>query len=442
MEKGITDMKERTFPRIVAFSIIAILILFGTHNRMFSYVALAITATYIVYYQEDEGFYLLFFLLNMANIFKPGPGSSSFFTLVVIIYVIKNTYLRKSLSPYVAFFICYILLTQFINGNNEYTLTIKLIANIMLIDIYNNKKDLINKDTILTYYVIGLLIASAMAFLDSGFFPIRQYSAVKELGTQYGFGEVYRYSGLDTDPNYYSVNVILAMCIIAELYYLRKNNLWKTILFLAIHIVFVVLTYSKSSIIMTIMPIVMILYSNRKTKRYAAQIGLVGLVCVVLAFMLSGSGGSLFKIVFERFSTSGGDINSLTTGRYALWQNYIEYLKNNFVVLLFGVGIGGPLVANNMAPHNTYIDLVYFFGIIGTTLFFVAIRSFQDNKRIKKNIINYSVSVCLILMYFFLSELYYYDSVFHLIIAKMFLSTDFGINENQNNVIAHYRYLR
>ena len=139
--------------------------------------------------------------------------------------------------------------------------------------------------------------------------------------------------------------------------------------------------------------------------------------CIVIGLMgLSGRIEMLNNILERLFSAD--DFNSLTTGRFNLWQSYIEYFSLHIDKLIFGGGLGAPLL-DDKAAHNTYIELIYNYGIIGIALFIFTLHtSFSGKKKtVRKSIFNYSGIVVVLVMYFFLSMLFYFDMAFHFIIV-------------------------
>lgn len=71
-----------------------------------------------------------------------------------------------------------------------------------------------------------------------------------------------------------------------------------------------------------------------------------------------------------------------------------------------------------------------------TSLFTISKQSRQGFKR-KKNILNYSVLICILLMYFFLSEVLYFDPPFHIILSFLVLNLPFTAEndeEKHNNM--------
>jgi O-antigen ligase len=62
---------------------------------------------------------------------------------------------------------------------------------------------------------------------------------------------------------------------------------------------------------------------------------------------------------------SAGDIS---TGRFEIWRTYLGHMEGSWRTLLLGDGLqAGYLPVGG--PHNTYIESVYFVGIVGSLLF-------------------------------------------------------------------------
>ncbi len=410
----------------LAFPVVAILILFGTHSSVFSYAALALSAVYVIMVGEDEALYLLVFILNMANIFRPSVNNTSFYTYLVILYVARLL-IRKLRFPSLIFlFALYLVIIQLVTSNVDVQKSVKLIVYMLMLTYVMNNKKSFDMDRILAFYAVGVLMASVVALLDSDFFRISALSLTKQLGRSYGFGQVYRFSGLDTDPNYYSVGVIISMCIVVLFYHRKKLNAFFTLALLAGYYPFVIMTYSKSAFLMSALPILYLFYGSVRTKQTGMQ-AFIGVLVGVFLFSLLTGRVSFTEIVLARFSRGSEGIGSMTTGRSSTWLYYLDYFRLHPLALLFGTGVNAPFARSHVA-HNTYLENLQTVGVVGGTLFLAALTTPHSATKVKKNLLNYSVGVCVLLMYFFLSEMFYYDSVFHLLIAKIVFDMEFDFS--------------
>ncbi len=92
---------------------------------------------------------------------------------------------------------------------------------------------------------------------------------------------------------------------------------------------------------------------------------LLGVVAAIVIVTSSSTFRSLLQVIDTRFSYNSS-MSDLTTGRTELWKNYITELMENITLLLFGQGYTNVLV-NERASHNSIIQMIYQFGIIGVS---------------------------------------------------------------------------
>lgn len=418
-------------------AVLALLILFGTYRNVFSLAAFLIFGLMLVFCDKETNLLQIFFVLPMANIFKLSPGVQSFFTIVILVYVILHLVLPRQATFIVMLFAVYIVAGQLFAGDLNIFRAVKLVFNLLFLSsILNKETEIRNKELFLSY-IIGNIVASVFGLMDSGFFKIESYIGTKALGEAGQEEMIYRFTGLYADPNYYNVGIIISLCLAAILFYRNEIRLWVLALLSAPMVYFLVLTYSKSALIMLLLPVFMFLYSLYRKRNYVAVVISIFCVLTVVALVLTGQIDAL-DVVLERISESetseGMDINALTTGRFALWTSYIKHLISNIEVGIFGSSIAAGLV-NSRASHNTYIDLIYYLGAVGTTLLLSILMVISKQSRtvtIKRNFMNYSVIICMVTMYFFLSELFYFDPPFHIYIAISVLNMKF---EKTNKLI-------
>lgn len=171
-------------------------------------------------------------------------------------------------------------------------------------------------------------------------------------------------------------------------------------------------------------PAVFLAVSNHKKKNYILQVILIVFLIGVVLYALAGNIQAV-NIILTRISVNT-NLNGMTTGRIELWVAYFQYFGEHIVKVIFGSGLGADYAPNvNRAVHNAYIEAVYHLGIVGLLWLIYALRnSYTKYKYIfKRNILNYSVLICVLIMYLFLNELFYYDAPFHFLLAFMAMNT-------------------
>ena len=394
-----------------------LLIFFGTFHPIFSIAAFGLCCAAMMYMRKSYFLCLLFLIMPLAGIFKLSPNSTSLFTYLELLYVIWHIYKQKfriSIGELLALlFLAYISITALAWATIPVTNTIKSVVNLMLIG-YFAELDMEKEDKqLFLCYILGILISSFIRLANSSMFPIADYVTDKTETFQHMM-TIVRFSGLYGDPNYYSINVIIAMCLTILLYRRRKLNFPVTACLFTALLIFVGMTGSKSSFLMLVFPILLLLYTCLKNRNYIALILCILAFLAVVVLVEMGS-IQIFDYVLLRLTNTGTSTESFTTGRSELWWQYTQYLKRHPLLLIFGSG-SAFFTLNGHAPHNTYLDFVFQFGILGTILYGVTVLYLVKKAKppIKRNLLNYSVLAVVMIMYFFLSELLCIDLPFHI----------------------------
>lgn len=415
-------------------AIFATLILFGTYNSIFSIFAFLGFCILIIFCDQETILLQIIFVMPMATIFKLSPGSKSLFTIVLLIYIILHFKLPKKATLLIVVFSVYIIIGQLLTGGFVLLKTIKLICNMLFLSsILDDEIPIKHKKSFLGY-IIGNIVASLYGLLaDSSVFKIKAYVGEMEtMGIKYG--DLTRFFGLYGDPNYYAIGMLISLCLIVALYH-RSDIKPVFAIILAVTIVyFLSITYSKSAILMLFLPLVCFLLSLIKKRKIGISIICIVLSVTLISAVLSGEVDAL-NIVIDRFNVdeSGNvDVNSATSGRLDIWLEYANYSINDLRSLIFGEGINSQYLEGH-AAHNTYLELIYNLGCIGTflyLLFFVVVLNQCKKSTKKRLLINYSVLICIVVMYFFLSELFYFDSIFHIYFAVVVYGISFDKDDD------------
>ncbi len=398
---------------ILCLSIIA-----GTFSNIFSYFALILSFAAVVFFSERHMLQILMFIMPFANIFKPSPSAQSFFTYLLLFYVFYSFIKRRK---YCTTFLCgflflliFLILQMSISTHIlrtiKFAVYILFIYNSMCITTNDNNK------SIYLSYILGIITSSFVSILNIiPNLPI--YIGSNDLG--YYYDDLIRLAGLYGDPNYYSINLIIALCLIVIMFHNHQLKTLPSIVLSVCIVAFVSMTFSKSSFLMLLLPIGMLLYSRIKQRKYFILfLTIVGLLIFTI-YVFAGK-IELFNVVISRFTGNGnvGSNNTLTTGRFNIWKNYLEHFSTSNLRTFVGNGFGAELVKERVA-HNTYLDMIHYLGIMGTglTLWCFWGISKLNGKQKHRNFFNRSVWLCVLVMYFFLSELFYFDWPFHIVIA-------------------------
>lgn len=431
--RTINKTRSDTNTLITAYLILTPLILFGTHTFVSSTVAFLIGVLLIVKFDEPLRICFLFYFLPMATIFKIAPETTSLFTIwelvVVALDFYEHSWKRRKKEIAVLFFFIFLVLSELINAELAIVNTIKLICNcyILLIISYGTYGKKVKQ--LFMSYIIGFIVSSFMFYLDSPFFLISNYTGVKTI--RIGEVELSRFAGLYGDPNYYVINIIIALILLAVLY---GKNFLNSRLVVGLSLVlffFVASTNSKSGLLMLGLPVIVYITFLIQKKKYVSTVIFTMVAVIGAVFVFSGS-VAVFSDVVGRVLSSKTSLNALTTNRVSIWMDYLSWFNRNPGSCVIGRGLAFTTY-NGREAHNTYIDSIYQLGIIGCImlLYIINIAKGKLPVKTKRCIANYSVIICIVVMYFFLSELQYFDPPFHLALAFIVMKMDFFASEEQ-----------
>lgn len=424
MTSEVSKKKEIFIP--VIFSI---LLLFCTYSSVFCYIAFLLGIILIVFMNEEYILSLFFFIVPMSTIFKTSPSGPSFFTYLELFFIIVHFFRKKGKATgtegLIMGFALLILLNQLLHGDISIATTIKMIAYLFLLSCATEIDAESSHKRIILMYFSGVLASSLMIRLKVPTFRITEFISVKTDLLSGVFTQ--RLAGLYGDPNYYSITLMLLLCAIIVLYLKSEINIVKSVILSGIIIYFAVQTLSKSAILMLAFPAFFLIYVLLKKRKYFLAFIGIGLG-IVFFIMLKSNRIPFLSLALERFSNNTTDI---TSGRTAIWSKYLNYFIENPLVVLFGRSVLYNEL-NGHVPHNTYFDIIYQLGILGGFILIIIIIKCFGNNRLKtsrkKNIINYSLLIVVLIMYFFLSELQYFDPPFHLIISMIVMNLDLNVN--------------
>lgn len=303
------------------------------------------------------------FLITFSVIYC-SPGGDSFLALSVLIVDIILILLQPERKFHAVLLLNLLLAVAYFaarigNGLTEY---IFVIGSMLLLFIAFSNKELINAVKITQYYIGGTLISSLYAYAFQWNTHLLKYFPVRTLPYY-----VYRFTGLNNDPNYYGANLVLAIAGLIILKWAGHMKGYKFYIPLFLFLFFGAQTASKSFALMALLLSVFWIYTMYHEKKYLSTICLMSAAAVILLFALEGK-IDLFGQVFERFKYAD-NIDSLTTGRFESWLRYSKYIISDGFVFWFGRGFGAPLLVKG--THNIFLEILYTSGVVGLLLLIV-----------------------------------------------------------------------
>ena len=258
-------------------------------------------------------------------------------------------------------------------------------------------------------FILGVLITSLLGFLKP-LSPHLSEMFEENFAGSSSIDFLIRYSGLSYDPNFFTLISIVAIIV---LLLNKKKNSWITMIVAAVIIYCGFLTYSKSFILsLAAIVILLVLDKNNKNTFKIGALALLGFVFFASTFE------GIYKVLVDRFS-SASNFSELSTGRDELWIYYINHIGENISTLFMGHGF--TKLANFKAAHNTFLEVLFNFGLIG---FFVDIcfitKCFRSVARSCKGLVSICIALLLALLLFNLSA-YTYPSLWACIFMTFIL---------------------
>lgn len=423
---------------LIPYVVFSFLALLSTVHCVFSAFNFILCILYILFYKKDKTIPFLIYVTYFASIFKILEITEiSLYTLLLFVFVIKEVHQRKFK---IKFLISLVILATFVisidlvKGPVNISRCIKFFEFFfyiyIVIDTYFDSESQLECSSMLKAVIFGVIISSTFRFLDSNIFNISKF--VGEKYSLYEESVFTRFSGLLGDPNYFAVNVFVAIVSTLFLGCKKKIPYVCMLLILLTLVGLAVLTGSKSAILMLVLPFVLLLYVNVKLKLGKLNIALLigTAVCLIIIISLKSD---YFSYILLRFTSSELSIDLLTTGRTAIWRDYSAYFNSNLLNLVFGSGISA-LPLNGYAAHNTYFDILYYLGIIPGIVYSYLIVRYFFYKRIdiKRSILNFSGIIVVLTMYSFLSSLFDIDLGTNIIVGIILFNT--CLDNAENNI--------
>lgn len=402
---------KKTF--IIPIAMAYLLIIAGVVNRPIMYFAFAYVAIMVVICNERFSTAILFAIFPFATIFKTGVSSSSFFTYIEIIYVFKalvrNHVIRRSfVIPYIAYLIMVIL-----GMGSSYSEAIKQLLIPVIIYILINNTEKRDFPLFAETFSFGVLAASVLGYFKEFIPNLSVFIIFKDQRMETG-NYISRFSGTWGDPNYYATNVLLAMTLI---FFLHNKKLISGKFAWCMYVLFAffgALTGSKSFILILLCAVVVAWLYLLKSKHIKAFFFFT-FVFIMASYLVLTGRIQVFSVILERMQES-----NLTSNRFDIWGKYILAINDKLPKLLFGNGVGKFFTYG--APHNTLLDYLDIYGVVGTTISFLTIYEAGKSEHTKPELLNLIPWIVIIVSYSLLSMIFYLDLVFHITLAIMALS--------------------
>lgn len=313
--------------------------------------------------------FLLFFL-PWSPLIKLYSGSISFYTIALFLFcVIAFAKTGFRLKRYQIYLTAALLVTTLIgkllqrNGFiNSY-----FVFFLMLFLFPCVTRGSVGKSSfyILTvFFSLGIVTAALTAQQVATLPNISKYITVQS------YLRITRLSGFFGDPNFYSAHITAALAGV-QLLLIREQKKSRQLLLIVLGVALIYCgLLSASKMFVTVFALLFLVWIPlilRQSGKTSNKIGLIlGFLCAGAVVLSSVAFQELFKILDNRFSYAS-NLSQLTTGRTDLWIKYMKEILFDPLLLLFGEGYSNVVIGTK-SSHNTVIQMVFQFGLIGSVL--------------------------------------------------------------------------
>ena len=379
----------------VSCSMLFLIMMLRLVSPIFGIIGLIVASLLVINETDIKGLYYIAFIYPFRYIFKYQSKENYMFIILLCVwflvlsirFIIDKKYKQKEnfigLCLIIAF-IVYAAIPR--NLNFGFLACIEFCIILLLLYFGVVYKNNINFKKFLLIFSVSLILSSTIALFKNHIDSLNRLLIIND---EYKTNT--RFMGMDWDPNYYAVSVLVPMASILVLF--LKDNINKILaaVLLCSLSCFGLLTISKSFILVLILMLFLIcLFIMFEKKKDGFKYILILTVSIGFSFLICFNSTKLmFTRIIESLSSYqirgvgciiasknlllgdiGDFLDSFTTGRYAIWKTYFEYFAKNPVNLIFGSGFGN--IALERPAHNTLIQGVYKVGLLGVFLIIAA----------------------------------------------------------------------
>jgi len=382
----------------IAFDIIILCIhLFVgmAYKQVMYFTAGALAVSYIARKRVNIIYSLLFFYPFFC-VFKPSPNGTSLYNyvmlaaiMVLLVKTILGSGVKKTIEavkkPLILLlvFSVYVFAVGLIWHHVDIKPVLRgiIIPYILLLCVLLQKDD-IEVQKLIYAFGIGVIIAG---IVGTGVLPVKNLGKYLKLVHFKAAGiRLTRFQGLTVNPNYFSVDVNMAIAGILAVPLLKKGQKRSIFNFILLSLLLVTgfLTLSKSFLVGLIMTVILYVLMEIGTGRLKKTLIILGVLLAigVIAFIFVNK--SYFTAMFARISNADAE-SGFTSGRTKIWSGYLKYLLNRPARLIIGSGAGAGEYDGLSASHSFYIECIYYFGILGCGILIWLLRELLKPEKFK-----------------------------------------------------------
>lgn len=316
-------------------------------------------------------FAVLLYFLPWSPLLRLDNKSVSFFTIallaVCLVYCLKDHLSFNTYQSVLAFFLVLLTLAAKLwQGNPIRNNYLFFVCMLFLLPSVVEKSSAVSFKEATLFFATGVIVAALIAQQTAGLPNISKYINV------HSYLSITRRSGFYGDPNFYAAHITACLAGV-QLLLSREEKRGHQLALLALMVLLIycgLLSASKSFVLTTaglfLVWVTLLLEKGHRASKFRL---LIGILCAGMIIVSSSAFEPLFEVIDERFSYAA-NISQLTTKRTDLWMDYLNEFAHNAPLTLLGQGYTS-VTLHGWASHNTIIQSVYQFGLLGAPLIFI-----------------------------------------------------------------------
>lgn len=369
-EPALTDKQDKPqlWKNILLCGILFVLIVCRGVNSVFVYFVAIISSLVFITASEGECVLFLVFLSPFSMVLKTAVGGMTFYNyflfLVLLRVFFSVGFVEKEFIIPLLIFLGYCFVFSGISR-----ISIIITITVWLLLVYSLNKLKLNTEWVIWAYCGGLCLSSLIGLVRDRLPLINTFLSIEQLKlAEQTYAE--RFSGLQPNPNYLSLDITVAMSCLIALVLIRKAKIidW---LFLIVLFAFGLMTISQSFLVgMVPLLLLWVFYSSKRDIRKSIKIILfISLFGLIIYFF----GQKYIELFLFRINQRQGEsLSKVTTGRSDIWLEYLQAIISSPKTLLVGNGFNS-LVESGHGAHNTYLELIFSLGLCGCTIYLLLI---------------------------------------------------------------------
>lgn len=411
----------------IEFLTIVVLVLSYVVNiPLLTLAAFAFACLLVFFSDYEKSIYYIAFYASFAGIFVYN-GKHMYFVMIAL-FIMKSLIagkMHRYTLVYYLLIVSYSVLFSDFKGDYSFA---RILGTILLfaIPLVAFSSNEIDCRLFMRHYIMGFFIQTIIGFFVSEIPTMYSLFGVDLMWTQ-TYQQVTRFFGLAYDSNFYALSNYIIIAYL--LFTFEKLDLFRAGVS-AFFVISGMQTISKSYILVVCVLLLCCFIRNASSIKNVLLFVCIGLIGVYIFTIFSQNQGfNAIELTASRFSVGEGFAEN-TTGRVDIWKEYMEMFREaGAKELLFGYGFNANVIK---AAHNTIIEFVFYYGLIGLMLwgaYFVHCWKLFQFSKVASEFKTPMVSIAFFIGIFFLSAFTYESFWIGIVMALMTL----GKKESREN---------